>query len=84
LTRRQGSRSTSVVDRGCLRLERRRDDWAALSRPVEVLQRHDRRVNASELGCCGAIFREGDGDGWVIDDVARCDIPIQNLNMLVY
>jgi hypothetical protein len=28
------------------------------------------------LGRCRVIFREGDLDRWVIDDVARCDILV--------
>jgi hypothetical protein len=83
LTRQQGSLSASIVDRGCLRLERRRGNGATHSRPIEVLQRHDCRVDAGELGCFGVIFGEGDGDGRVIEDVARRDIPVQNLNVLL-
>jgi len=60
-------------------LERCRDDRATLPRPIEVLQRDDRRVNAGELGCRRVIFREGERDGRVIDGVARCDIPVQTL-----
>lgn len=74
--------STSIVDRGCLRLERRRRDWATLSRPIKILQRHARRVEACELRRRGVIFGEGDGHDRVIEDVTCCDICIQILEML--
>lgn len=54
-----------------------------MPRPIEVLQRDGRRVNAGELGCYRVVFGEGDRDRRVIDDVARCDIRVQTLNMLV-
>jgi hypothetical protein len=75
--------STSIVDRIRLRLERRRHDWATLSRSIKILQRHARRVEAGELRRLGVIFGEGDGYDRVIEDVTCCDICIQILEMLV-
>ena len=75
--------STSIADRGCLRLECRRRDRATLSRPIKILQRHARCVEAGELRRRGIIFGEGDGHDRVIEDVTCCDICIQILEMLV-
>jgi hypothetical protein len=74
--------STGLVDRGYLRLERRRRDWAALSRSIKILQCHTRRVESGKLRRRGIIFREGDGYDRVIEDVTCCDICIQILKML--
>jgi hypothetical protein len=73
----------NIVDRGCLSLERCRRDWATLSWPIKILQRHACRVEARELRRRGVIFGEGDGHGRVIKDVTRCDICIQILKVLV-
>lgn len=75
--------STSVVDRSCLRLERRRRDWATLSRPIKILQCHASRVEAGELRRRGVIFGKGDWHDRIIEDVTCCNVCIQILKMLV-
>ena len=75
--------STSIVDRGCLRLERRRRDWATLSRPIKILQCHASRVEAGELRRRGVIFGKGDWHDRIIEDVTCCNVCIQILKMLV-
>lgn len=67
------------VDSSLLRLESRRHNGTALSRSIEILQRHNRGIEAGKLGLLGVVFWEGDGNRRVVENVARRNICVEFL-----
>jgi hypothetical protein len=73
----RGRGSCAGLDGSLLRGEGRRGCGASYSGTVKVLKSNEGSVNASELGCLGAIGGECDRDGRVVRCVACIDVGVE-------